>query len=347
MFKVFSVEDLKVAQKYPFSKDAKLVVKQSGLSLDNVSEQVVERAKAMIRSSLEGHEYSPSISFSRGMLEEEILAFPVAKVILSFVKDRSFAQKFSSMFAKKVFAELEREKDDTLFSLAESLGLKYRFPQDESFFVQVKVPDFLSANFRQDFMKLVNQRVFGGNVFLSRNEFCRLLAFFFESRLLEELPVDTKGVPKRFASVALEVSADFFELRAKKFENTSFGPIKPEFFPPCLEKLYLDILGGRNLAHSERFVLATCMLSLGMGTDKVVDLYRSTPNFDEKVTFYQVSRLAGGAGKKIQAPSCQKMAEYGLRLPSCPCNESARIKHPLQFYTQRAFSKSASKPKQS
>lgn len=340
---MFSVEELRLAQKYPFSSYARAVVKASNLSLENVSDEVISRASLMICSSLEEKSHrkeTPSHkNFShKGVLEQEILAFPVAKIILSFMKERSFVQAFSSMISKRVFSELESEKDELLFMLAKDLSLSFEPDEQDGFFASVKLSSFLSAGFRQDFMKLVNQRVFGGKVFLSRNEFCRLVSSLFEQRFLSEFPLDTKNAPKKFSSAASELSTDFFEKRSKKFEKISFGAVRPEFFPPCVEKLYSDIYGGKNLSHSERFALATLMLDIGMPEKDVINLYRMTPNFDEKMTTYQVSRLSGSAGKKIQSPGCSKMAEYNIRLPNCPCNESMYIKHPLQYYRKQFLS---------
>ncbi len=337
MFELFSVEELKLAQKYPFCVTAKRVIKSSGVSLEKISEPVFDRARKMIESSLNEQVYSSPIYSYKELLEQEILAFACAKILVSFFKNKSFIEKFCSMFAKKIFHELEQEKDNDLFLLASDVGIKWGYSSSEPFFAQVPVVAFLSADFHRDFMKLVNQRVFGGKVFLSKNEFARLVAFFFEQKLLNELPVDTAGIPKKFSQVASELEKEFAERISKKYENFSFGLVKPESFPPCIEKLYGNILNGRNLSHMERFTLATFMLSVGMPQKSVIELYRATPNFDEKITSYQVSRLSGAAGKKISAPSCAKMQDYGLRLPDCPCQKNLKIKHPLQVY-RRAFS---------
>ncbi|MBI4044608.1 MAG: hypothetical protein HY392_02785 [Candidatus Diapherotrites archaeon] len=342
---MFSVEDLHFAQKYPFSLIAKRVVKESNLSLDSVSEEIIGRARAMALSSWGGKSYRPNIVSSRELLEQEVLAFPVAKILVSLAKNDLLARRFCEMNAKRVFGSLEGEKNDALFQLAQELGIEFSFPEKEDFFAMVSVPVFLSASFAQDFMKLANQKVSNGFVFLSRNEFCRLVAFSFEQKLALEFPLETGGVPKKLQQAASGLKSYFFEKQFVPVQGTILGGIKPEFFPACLQKLYSDILGGRKLSHLERFSLATCMLSLGVGERDVVNLYRATPNFDEKITAYQVSRLAGKTGKVIQAPSCKKMAEYGLRLPTCPCVSNMSIKHPLSVYRRQVLLDSKEKKK--
>jgi DNA primase large subunit len=79
------------------------------------------------------------------------------------------------------------------------------------------------------------------------------------------------------------------------------------------------------------------MVAAGMPTEQIIDLYKNTPNFDRKVTSYQVTRLAGKqGGTKYSSSSCSKMQEYNLRLPECPCN-TGRIKHPMQHYQRLAL----------
>lgn len=334
---MFSGQDLHFAQKYPFSLIAKRVVKESNLSLDSISEEIIGRAKAMVLASWQEKSYRPTIVSSRELLEHEVLAFPVSKILVSLSKTDLLTKRFCAMNAKRVFSSLEEEKNDVLFQLAEELGIGFDLPDNGTFFASVTVPVFLQASFTQDFMKLVNQKVSNGFVFLSRNEFCRLIAFSFENLLFSEFPLNTTSVPKKLQQAAIDLKSSFFEKQFSTLKGENLGSLKPEFFPPCLAKLYLDISAGRNLTHLERFSLATMMLSLGVSEKGVVDLYRVTPNFDEKITSYQVSRLAGHSGKVVQAPSCRKMAEYGLRLPTCPCLTNLAIKHPLSVYRKQVL----------
>ena len=312
-------------------------MKESNLSLESISDEIIGRARAMILSSWQEKSYKPNIVSSRELLEQEVLAFPVSKILVSLAKNDLLTRRFCAMNAKRVFASLEEEKNDVLFQLAQELGIEFTLPEKEVFFAAVSMPVFLSASFAQDFMKLANQKMSNGFVFLSRNEFCRLIAFSFEQKLALEFPLDTARVPKKFQQASSDLKSSFFEKQFTPLSGQNLGGIKPEFFPPCLQKLYSDILGGRKLSHLERFSLATSMLSIGMSEKDVVNLYRSTPNFDEKITSYQVSRLAGKTGKAIQAPSCKKMAEYGLRLPTCPCVSNLSIKHPLSVYRREVL----------
>ena len=336
MTALFSVEELRVAQKYPFSNLAKRVIKDQDFSLDKIPDSIISRAKLMILTALKNKQYNPKILSSSTLLKEEIISYPVAKIFISLMDNEDFTYRFSKMISKNVFSNLEREKNEIVFDIASDLKLKFSIGESEESFVLISLKDFLQIDFG-DYFKLVNQRVEAGKVILSRNSFLRFISFIIEKQLLDLFPMNVSSVPKNLKSIAQEISVQSFEAKKADLKELSFGKVKPELFPPCIEKLYKDILGGRNLAHQERFVLATYGLSVGMDVDQVVHLYSYTPNFNKKITTYQVTRLAGRGGTKYSAASCSKMAEYQLRLPHCPCNANKRIKHPLQFYKNQIF----------
>lgn len=341
---MFSVEELRFAQKYPFSALAKRVVKEIDFSLEKIPQPVLDRARIIVLSAFRGKTYDPTIgSSSASILKDEILAFPVAKILVSLQKNDESVYRFCEMVSKSVFSRLEKESNDVVFELAWGVGVKFFLEDGKDIFASVPLPVFLGVDSSNNFFKLVNQRVSAGKIFLSKNEFLRFVSFKVQKNLLDSLPVDVSGVPKNLKSIAKEISVQVFESKKARFDGGPLGDIKPEFFPPCIERLYSEILAGKNLNHMERFSLATFMLSIGMPVEQVINLYSHTPNFDKKVTAYQVTRLAGKGGTKYSAAGCSKMGEYKVRVPSCPCNANKKIKHPVQVYRGGVFGKNNSR----
>lgn len=326
------IEELQFAQKFPFSLSAKRIVKESDFSLSEIPQPVLLRAKLFVLNSLTGAQYNPKIGSSSMLLRDEVLAFPVAKIFVSLINTVDAFAKFSRMVSKNVFARLESESTDVVFQVAKEAGVKFVFDGSEKGFVFVPLEEYLSADFSDEGFKIVNQKVSGGKVFLQKNEFVRFVSSKIEKQLFDSFPLDVAGVPKELKSIAKEISAQAFESHKEKFAGMAIGEVRPDLFPPCIEKLYTDILGGRNLSHMERFALATFMISVGMPVEQVINLYAGTPNFDRQVTTYQVTRLAGKGGTKYSAASCLKMHEYKLRLPVCPCVANKKVRHPVQVY---------------
>ena len=118
---------------------------------------------------------------------------------------------------------------------------------------------------------------------------------------------------------------------AKKF--TSTFEISTEY-PPCIKHAIEVLDKGENLPHSGRFMLATFLLTKGKNIEQIVPLFKNAPDYNEKVTRYQLEHLAGktGAGKKYSCPSCDKLRSEDLCFEIPACNN---IINPLQFGKKR------------
>jgi len=101
--------------------------------------------------------------------------------------------------------------------------------------------------------------------------------------------------------------------------------------PPCIEKLIQDLQHGENLPHFARFALAAFLVNAGWSVDQIVDLFRNAPDFDEKVTRYQVEHIAGkrGGGRRYVPPACERMRQEGLCVANCG------ISNPIEWLRKR------------
>ena len=172
-----AVEALKFSQKYPFSRTAKNVLRELDLSLDDVPIETIKRARVMIELASIGKEYEVEEINHSELLKNEILAFPVAKILLSFLNKNSLNEKFAIMMSKTTFNYLAKEKKrkEILLNLADDLDLKVSLSNDENFFVTLNLLDYLKINFNEEFLKLVNQKVKSGQVYLDENDFMRFI----------------------------------------------------------------------------------------------------------------------------------------------------------------------------
>jgi DNA primase large subunit len=87
---------------------------------------------------------------------------------------------------------------------------------------------------------------------------------------------------------------------------------------------------GENLSHVERRTLATYLIVTGRSVDELMDMFKTSPDFNERVARYQLEHLAGlrGARKKYLPASCKTMKTYGLCFPDQWCDN---IRNPLQY----------------
>ena len=296
--------------------------------MGELPESVVERARLMASHALQGKKYVFDVRSSE-LLLQEVLAYPVAKIIVSFVNDSRLNARFSSMIAESVYGFISREKnpEKIAVSFATDLGMTIDFPEQKNFFVSMPLQEFLSIPFRDDSLKLVNQFVSNGQVFLDENSFLRFLKEKAYSSVLSSLPVQTKGIPKRLGNLAKSLKDENRKLEQKIFNQAFTGKVAPEAFPPCVAQMYSQLASGQKLPHMANFTLAAFLASIGMPEPQIIALFRKSSNFNERVASYQISRIVK---QKYSPPSCDKVKSYGY----CPDN-ACRVKHPLAFYKRK------------
>ncbi len=320
-------QTLLFAQRYPFSETSRKIVKELNISPESIPDSIVQRALFMISKAAASEQYLLQGTSHSEVLEEEVLAFPVAKILVSATGHERLYRQFASMISDSSFSYLESEKNrqDTALRLAKELGISFEF-SESPFFASMEISDFLKISFRSDFLKLVNKPVKQGRVFLDVNDFCRFISEHVFVLILSSLPVPTKSIPKQLADRAPSVSRHVTAIRKKKFENSFSGKLSPDAFPPCMAELYTKLLNGSPLPHYARYHISSFLAAVGMQSEQIVELFKKQANFDERTTRYQVERIAGVKGKKYNAASCRTLQDHNVCTAKCP------VKHPLQFY---------------
>lgn len=105
-------------------------------------------------------------------------------------------------------------------------------------------------------------------------------------------------------------------------------------YPPCIKHAIEILEKGENLPHSGRFMLATFLLSKGQSVKQIAPIFKNAPDYNERVTLYQLNHLAGtsGSGTQYSCPSCEKLKTQSLCFAVPECDN---IINPLQFGTKR------------
>lgn len=110
--------------------------------------------------------------------------------------------------------------------------------------------------------------------------------------------------------------------------------ISHRMFPPCIRELIDALAKGENLSHHQRFALATFLINIGVSLDLIQKLFSFSPDFNEKITRYQLEHLAGlrGSKKKYLVYSCSTMKTLGM------CRAECGTKNPLTYLKRRSAS---------
>jgi len=326
--------------KYPFLADAGQYLKDKGFTLaqfgvDPDLKELISKAYERIQVAADGKIYKSDLIGDQvskeAALPREVFSFLLAIVLLKLSGMHTLIKRFSLAEARRAEKYLEKDlaniSDESKNQLAvrvidDLFSVKVQ-KQDDYF--TIPISDYLkhSINFHEREWKLINRHVENGNVLLSPHETVRLirkeLGTYINSKIINaKTPTMIPG---------FEDSVNKLVLLSKKFKTFT---VTTGENPPCVKHALEILEKGENLPHSGRFMLATFLLSKGQTVQQIAPLFKNAPDYNERVTLYQLNHLAGtsGSGTQYSCPSCEKLKTQSLCFATSECNN---IISPLQF----------------
>lgn len=322
--------------KYPFLNEAAEYMSQTYFNLDDLNlpelGYIIERAANRIRSEI----VHGKPDYVLEKYEVEILTFLVGILIIKTINSDILTKKHCLCEALRVERFLVRDlkelgelskKKLLIFKIFKELlkmdvtpSLKYHL------MFEVKVTDYLKRShlFHEQDWKLINRLVHDGRVFLDPDETVRLIRAEVANLLLERIrQMNPSHIPDTIRQHA-------YALKSIIPEAPRRLDYAPSSYPPCIRHALDHMAAGENLSHSARVMLATYMLAIGKSNEEIVSLFKNAPDYDERVSRYQVEHLAGERGSRVRylVPSCAKLRNEGLCYATSQCEG---LTNPVQF----------------
>jgi DNA primase large subunit len=317
--------------KYPFNQEALAFVREQGYSIEDIVSKpayglVRARGKKRVLEALSTAEASKDDMLLKP--EEELLSYPVARMMVSIMQDPYLVRRYAVWEAKRAYAFLINEKDADLLSVGKDLSLPARVEGRDYI---MHFTDYLryAAPLRDPVWKLISRKVVKGMVYITKEAYARLV----EEAVREKIQSSLSPVPAPLAASLKpytdDVLVELNKLKSKMNINVS-GDVTRDAFPPCMKYLLSELQRGLNLPHTARFALTSFLANLGYDKDKIMELYRMAPDFREELTRYQVEHITGAGGTEYTSPSCKTMTTYG----NCYGKDKLceYVSHPLTYY---------------
>lgn len=330
--------------KYPFLADAGQYLKDKGFTLDQFGtdpdlKELITKAYERIQVAADGKIYKSDLIEDQvskeAALPREVFSFLLAIVLLKLSGMHTLIKRFALAEARRAEKYLEKDLANISDESKKQLAIRVI---DDLFSVQIEkiddyfvipVSDYLkhSINFHEREWKLINRHVENGQVFLTPHETVRLirkeLGTYINSKIVNaKTPAMIPG---------FEDYVNKLVMLSKKFSTFT---VTTGEYPPCIKHAINVLEKGENLPHSGRFMLATFLLSKGQSVQQIAPLFKNAPDYNERVTLYQLNHLAGtsGSGTQYSCPSCEKLKTQSLcfAIPECD-----GIITPLQFGKKR------------
>lgn len=328
--------------KYPFLNSVGEYIRESGLTIDDLGNDVsckpiADIAFERIMTGIQNGMYKDSENYNERELQNRIFSFGVAMLILKIVNIPYFVRKFALAEAKRsevfLIQDVRFNSEMIHAMLNELFGIEIKRNGHE---ILLPISVYLkhSTQFNEPEWKLINRVVYDGYVHLTPKDAIRLLRRDISALIvkrIEKAPtinmVDSKGV-SRFANFQ-----PYVEQLREYATQFNFDPVSSTDLPPCIEDAIKTLETSQNLSHSGRFMLASFLLTRGWSSENVTSLFTPAPDFDFRVTNYQVSKIQKGGYK---CPGCSKLVAQNLCRRTAECGN---IVNPLQFRKPKNASK--------
>jgi DNA primase large subunit len=324
--------------KYPFIPQAVEYVQNLELKITELDNQeyacILNRAEKRIEEAI----VYAQIGQQDQNQEIEILSFPIAVMLVSATNDSFLKRRYALAEAKRAYNELKLESTEKIFTITDIFRWKIQPTEQTMTNYPVHFTDYLrnTAGFHEDKWKLVNRMMQKGEVRLTKNEIARILAEevrrHIEKKLEAKLDIE---LPQTIVGCVEKLEQMFIIRKGKIRLEEMPKEVVVDAFPPCIRQLYNDSKAGRHLSHIGRFALTSFLIQIGMNSEDVVNLFRSSSDFNEKMSRYQVEHIAGGrgSGTKYIPPRCDTLRTHGV----CPGMDEIcrRTRHPLSHYRRK------------
>lgn len=307
-----------------------------------------DRALARLESAVRRTPYNPSTN-----AKDEVSSFYLA-VALAQHTDQWLIARLADFEGKRVNTDLVREPEEELLEVLRRLDLEVEFIGGRDgcghrivlgksgsrevvacYPYRVSIPKYL--RYAENLLtepdwKLVNRVVLKGFVYLSKRDLARLAEEVVKRRVVEYGKALSGDAAREVLQDLIPDTSKLIPERIRSGEARKVPAKVEKAFPPCMVRLRELLTRGEHLSHHQRFALATFLLAVGYSVDEVVELFRTSPDFDEKIARYQVEHLAGlrGSRKRYYTYSCDKMKALGICVADCG------TRSPLQYYRRAA-----------
>ena len=321
--------------KYPFLQEASAYIQESKFDFAEFDRpemiHIINRAVEKLENELKGKIYSNLDEY-----EIEIMTFLVSLLLIKSIGLEEVSKKCSLFEAMRVERFLSTDLSIERSSQKKKLLVQKIFQDlfdinidvdSTSSICKLSVADYLlraSKMYEQEW-KLINRSVKDGYVYLDTDEAVRLI----RNELSNLIYTRIKNMKVYEVPIIIKSKAD--ELRKKYSGRYIYrNQFKILEYPPCIKHAMEIINKGENLPHSARFMLATYMLAIGKTEEEVIEIFKNSPDYNEKITRYQVEHLAGKKGSHIKysVPSCDRLRSEDLCFAVKECEN---LINPIQF----------------
>lgn len=327
--------------RYPF-------IPEAGKYIESLEVKIDELASPDLEPTLVRAENRVEEAIIYGVIKEkspkddiEISSFPIAVMIVAASANDRLKRRYALAEAKRVSDLLKDESEEKIAAIARNFrwdikAVKFNVGGPTYSFA-LFFPDFIknASNIQDANWKLVNRTILNGEVYINKKEASRLLQEEVRRYIEGKLDTEVGALPQSVMKRVERLERLFIEMSGKIQYEEMPKEVAMDAFPPCIRELRKKALEGLHISHIGRFALTSFLINSGMTVESVVECFRPSSDFSERMTRYQVEHIAGGRGSRTRyiPPKCDTLRTHGV----CPGMDEVcrRVRHPLAYYRRK------------
>lgn len=297
-------------QYYPFLSSERDRLKALKLNLESIPKHpIYATALENAALDLEGKAKEPEDA------DFAVIEFTLAKVLLSVIEDTAANEKYAERKSDEFRLALEKENLTFLIKTArEDFGMDVK--TEES--LRLHFIDFL--RYKPEFLKLAQMNLLGGYVQVTKSQLNWILKGAIKQMILKTIPKKEK-FPDAITKTANKVKGKVGETRPR-IARPRVSNLNEDALPPCVTGIIKSLEAG-TANHNAHFVLVTFLNGLGLDEKSVLEVFKRSPKFKEKIASYQIKFAKE---RNYTCPACDSVKGYGLCPATCEKN------HPISNY---------------
>ena len=184
--------ELSILAKYPFLNEAKVYVKDNGLSVEELlGDPLYGRARSIgverLDNAFKNRDVGNRILATESDCIMELLSYPIARMVAVCVEDVYFKRRYALGEAIRTYGNLINESTSFLLTIAKEFKLNVSY-EEEINRLSVHFTDYLHyAPTRYKEWKMINRDMRDGFIRISQKDLARLIQEVLRERINEEL----------------------------------------------------------------------------------------------------------------------------------------------------------------
>ncbi len=267
---------------------------------------------------------------------DNLALYPLLQIIISLLGNRILSNAFQNTYAKHCSLELNKTQaiseypNKIIEKICQNVDIDCRLTRKKQVIDKIQYPftmemtSFLStaSKLKEDQWKLINNHVIDGQVYLLRSKVIHLLREEVRVKVRPDFKSIDASLKEELEHIPqiqeiLKLIESLISQHTDRFNSSLLADgekIGSDLFAPCIRMILYKAEQGENLSHNERLAIAFYFLNTNHTIEETVDIFRTSPDFDESIARYQVEFAAGsgGKGKKYSMFSCAKLKSLHL-----------------------------------